>query len=273
MNNANSMNDFNFGGPEAAGLSNQFNMDDGQGSNMAQSAVFSPSKEPGFGGSAQEEEKKQIDGVEHNGRDGSDGYGSPADRRAMNNELSASVMSSVAAGAATAGTTVISLISNMISMKTPEPEDKGQSQSSVAHSSEHKFGGSNMESSPARKHAPPMRQSQLAMAGPSPSIIRKTGGDGDDNGSMRSDEVNSHDEEPEQNQASRNASQSKVIYQAPRMSTEEEMKTQVNSETERRIRELKVVLSADKVVKWWARIPQGCPEVTQPFKDPLIYQQ
>ena len=115
------------------------------------------------------------------------------------------------------------------------------------------------------------------MAGPSPSIIRKTDGDGGENGSMRSDEVNSHDEDgelrPEQNQASRNASQNKINYQAPKMSTEEEMKTQMNSETERKIKELKVVLSADKVVKWWARIPQGCPEVTQPFKDPLMYQQ
>lgn len=104
------------------------------------------------------------------------------------------------------------------------------------------------------------------MAGPSPSIIRKTDGDGGDNGSMRSDEVNSHDEEGEprleQNQTSRNASQSKIKYQASKMPSEEEMKAQVNSETERKIQELKIVLNADKVVKWWARIPQGCPEVT-----------
>ena len=40
------------------------------------------------------------------------------------------------------------------------------------------------------------------------------------------------------------------------------MKAQVDLETEKKIEELKIVLSADKVVKWWARIPQGCPEVT-----------
>lgn len=124
---------------------------------MAQSAVFSQQREPGLGESALEEEKKQMDGVEHIDKAvvvvDSDEKGYPADR----GELSASVMSSVAAGAATAGTTVISLISNMISMKTPEPEDKGQSQSSVAYSSEHKFGVSNTENSPARKHTASIR--------------------------------------------------------------------------------------------------------------------
>ena len=124
---------------------------------MTKSVISSQNREPGVDGSAREEEKKQMDEGEHYDKSGNDMRGYPGDRHDLSASVISSLSSSVAAGAATAGTTVISLISNMISMKTPEPGDKGQSQSSVAHSSEHNIAGGNVESSSAHKPAPPVR--------------------------------------------------------------------------------------------------------------------